>query len=158
MRRIHGRPCDDDLTVPNVDLPSTDAYKMIRSLPLDPHIADLSVWQLLEPARNLPTLQGMSAKGKLRFIWGRTDVAGVLTSHLMDWLCGQERLAMAEQALRELPVEGLVVLLADVKAESPIPRDQHDEYLRSWDTWIVTERGPKASSGPPTREPSSIRR
>jgi hypothetical protein len=55
-----------------------------------------------------------------------------------------QRLAMAEQALRELLAEGLVVLIGDREEKEAIPRDRHDEYLRSWDTWIVTDNGPRA--------------
>jgi hypothetical protein len=55
-----------------------------------------------------------------------------------------QRLAMAEQALRELLAEGLVILTEDTKGQRPIPRDRHDECLRSWDTWVVTEKRPRA--------------
>jgi hypothetical protein len=54
-----------------------------------------------------------------------------------------QRLAMAEQAVRELLAEGLVILAEDSYAKQVIPRDRHDEYLRSWNTWVVTDNGPR---------------
>jgi hypothetical protein len=57
-----------------------------------------------------------------------------------------ERLGMAERAIRELLAEGLVRLVSDTTnpEESVIPREDHDEILRRWDTWVIGDDGIKA--------------
>jgi hypothetical protein len=57
-----------------------------------------------------------------------------------------ERLGMAERAIRELLAEGLVRLVSDITnpEENVIPREDHDEILRRWDTWVIGEDGIKA--------------
>lgn len=57
-----------------------------------------------------------------------------------------DRLGMAERAIRELLAEGLIRLVADQSnpEESVIAREQHDEVLRAWNTWVVDAEGPKA--------------
>jgi len=56
-----------------------------------------------------------------------------------------ERLAMAEQAIRELLAEGLIVLIRDESDPqgSEIPRSDTEEVLRQSGTWLVAYEGIK---------------
>ena len=56
-----------------------------------------------------------------------------------------ERLAMAEQAIRELLAEGLIVLIRDEDDPqgSEIPRSDTEEVLKRFDTWEVAYEGIK---------------
>jgi hypothetical protein len=56
-----------------------------------------------------------------------------------------ERLAMAEQAIRELLAEGLIVLIRDEDDPqgSEIPRSDTEEVLKRIDTWEVAYEGIK---------------
>ena len=56
-----------------------------------------------------------------------------------------ERLAMAEQAIRELLAEGLIVLIRDEDDPqgSEIPRSETEEALKRFDTWDVAYEGIK---------------
>jgi len=56
-----------------------------------------------------------------------------------------ERLAMAEQAIRELLAEGLIVLIRDESDPqgSEIPRSDSEEVLRQSGTWVVAYEGIK---------------
>ncbi len=56
-----------------------------------------------------------------------------------------ERLAMAEQAIRELVAEGLIVLIRDENEPqgSEIPHSDTEEVLKRFDTWEVAYEGIK---------------
>jgi hypothetical protein len=56
-----------------------------------------------------------------------------------------ERLAMAEQAIRELLAEGLIVLIRDEDDPhgSEIPHSDTEEVLKRFDTWVVAYEGIK---------------
>jgi hypothetical protein len=56
-----------------------------------------------------------------------------------------ERLAMAEQAIRELLAEGLIVLIRDESDPqgSEMSRSDAEEVLRKSDTWVVAYEGIK---------------
>ncbi len=56
-----------------------------------------------------------------------------------------ERLAMAEQAIRELLAEGLIAMIRDEDDPrgSEIPRSDTEEVLRQSDTWVVAYEGIK---------------
>jgi hypothetical protein len=57
-----------------------------------------------------------------------------------------ERLATAEQAIRERLAEGLIVLIRDEHDPhgSEIPRSETEEVLKRFDTWEVAYEGVKA--------------
>jgi hypothetical protein len=56
-----------------------------------------------------------------------------------------ERLAIAEQAIRELLAEGLIVLIRDEHdpAGSELPSSETEEVLKRFDTWDVAYEGIK---------------
>jgi hypothetical protein len=56
-----------------------------------------------------------------------------------------ERLAMAEQAIRELLAEGLIALIRDEDDPrgSEIPRSDTEEVFTRFDTWVVEYEGIK---------------
>ena len=56
-----------------------------------------------------------------------------------------ERLAIAEQAIRELLTEGLIVLIRDEHdpQDSEIPCSDTEEVLKRWDTWAIGSEGIK---------------
>jgi hypothetical protein len=59
-------------------------------------------------------------------------------------LAASERLALSEQALRQLLDEKLVVLIRNRTIENPgdeIPSDEYDSVLRRWDTWSTPPNG-----------------
>ncbi len=61
-----------------------------------------------------------------------------------DWSLS-ERLATSERAIRELLNAGLIMLVRDQSdpANSQIPADDFEDVLRSWDTWVIGDGGPK---------------
>ena len=56
-----------------------------------------------------------------------------------------ERLTIAERAVRELLAGGLITLVRNPMdgADDTVPRDQHDEVLHSWDSWVIGTEGIK---------------
>jgi hypothetical protein len=56
-----------------------------------------------------------------------------------------ERLAVAEQAIRELLAEGLIVFVRDDEHPqgSEISSSETEEILKRWDTWNVADEGIK---------------
>jgi hypothetical protein len=68
-----------------------------------------------------------------------------LANRLFPELALSERLAIAERAIRELLVQGLIVLIRDENDPqgSEIPRSETEELLRHFDTWEVAYEGIK---------------
>lgn len=61
-----------------------------------------------------------------------------------DWPLS-ERLATSERAIRELLAAGLIMLLRNQSdpPSSQIPPEDYEDVLRSWDTWVIGDDGPK---------------
>lgn len=61
-----------------------------------------------------------------------------------DWPLS-ERLATSERAIRELLAAGLIMLLRNQSdpPSSQISPEDYEDVLRSWDTWVIGEDGPK---------------